>query len=582
MRSPDLPAPGAQAAGDAHLLTVAVEDYFQVGAFNRLIQRGEWYRFEPRLERNTARTLELLAATGQRATFFVLGWIAEKMPELVRLIADRGHEVASKGYYHRAIRGMTPAEFREDLARARSAIEAASGRPVRGYRVADRWFGREDLWALDVLAEEGYAYDSSIGPIGRRFTEEPWRRFAHRHLVGDRVLWEFPISSANLLGWLVPVAGGNWLRQLPGWFTHRALARWERVAPTPLVMYFHIWELDPELPKISAAPWLQRVRTYRNLERMPGILDRHLRHRRYVSIAEHLGLEAPAPAPAVPREPSREALTARTGPRPPRVAEGGVPVTVVIPCYNEALVLPYLANTLRSVMAAGSGYAYQFLFVDDRSVDDTWEVLHHHFGDWPNCRFVQHEVNQGIAGAIATGLREAGTEIVASIDCDCSYDPHLLPAMIPLLGDTADLVTASPYHPDGGVRNVPEWRLMLSRTLSRLYRLVLHHRLSTYTSCFRIYRRSRLAGVPLQDTRFLGVAELLGRVDLAGGRIVEFPATLQVRVLGASKMKILRTIMGHLGLLGRLALLRLRGGGTLPGPGAPTPRDGHDAPLAHA
>ncbi len=566
-----------------HLLTVAVEDYFQVGAFNRLIQRGEWYRFEPRLEQNTKRALELLRETGQRATFFILGWIADTMPELVRQIAECGHEIASRGYYHRAIRGMTPEEFREDLARAREALARASGQQIHGYRVADDWFAADDLWALDVLAEEGYAYDSSIGPIGRRFATEPWRRLAHTHQAGGHTLREFPISAVYLGGWMVPIAGGNWFRQLPSWFVRRAIARWHRQANGPFVMYFHTWELDPDLPKISAAPWLQRVRTYRNLDRMRAFLEEQLRRYRFTSIADHLDLDtALEPRPAA----SMDIVTVPV--RAPSARTALTPVTVVIPCYNESTVLPYLANTLKSVVAeTADRYQLQFVFVDDRSTDATWETLQRVFGSWDHCRLLRHEVNVGVAGAIATGLAAAQTEIVASLDCDCTYDPHRLQEMIPLLQEDVDLVTASPYHPLGKVRNVPEWRLMLSRNLSRLYRLVLHHKLATYTSCFRVYRRSSLVGISTRDTRFLGVAELLGRLDLAGGRIVEFPAELQVRVLGQSKMKILRTILGHLGLLLRLLAARLRRGTpppvapalAVPTPRLPTPR--LPTPRAH-
>src|SRR5436305_3579301 len=163
-----------------HVLTIALEDYFQVGAFNQLIQRGQWYRFETRLEKNTQRTLDLLDRHGIHATFFVLGWVADHFPELVRRVADRGHEIASKGYYHRHINQMTPGEFRDDLARAREALEKASGTPVRGYRMADGWWRPADLWALDVLAEEGYAYDSSMAARLREFAHEPWRRFLHQ------------------------------------------------------------------------------------------------------------------------------------------------------------------------------------------------------------------------------------------------------------------------------------------------------------------------------------------------------------------------------------------------------------------
>src|SRR5437764_8795959 len=168
---PPMPLPDKR-----HLLTVALEDYFQVGAFNRVIQRGQWYRFETRLDRNTDRVLALLDQYHLKATFFVLGWVVDHYPELVRRVAERGHEIASKGYYHRGVRHMTPAEFREDLAHAREALERAAGTRVLGYRLADGWLGPAGLWALDVLAEEGYAYDSSIAPRLREYAGEPWRR----------------------------------------------------------------------------------------------------------------------------------------------------------------------------------------------------------------------------------------------------------------------------------------------------------------------------------------------------------------------------------------------------------------------
>src|SRR5262245_61572472 len=167
-----------------------------------------------------------------------------------------------------------------------------------------------------------------------------------------------------------------------------------------------------------------------------------------------------------------------------------VPVTIVVPCCDEEAVLPYLARNLKRVQASlADRYSLQFVFVDDGSEDGTWKLLHVLFGHWPNSKFVRHEENRGIAAAILTGIREARTDIVCSIDCDCSYDPHNLGAMIPLLVDGVDLVTASPYHPAGHVRNVPAWRLFLSRIASFLYRRKLRQQLFTYTSCFRVYRR---------------------------------------------------------------------------------------------
>jgi polysaccharide deacetylase family protein (PEP-CTERM system associated) len=572
-----------------HILTVALEDYYHVGAFNRVIQRGQWYRFERRIEASTMRTLDLLDEFHARATFFVLGWVADTMPELIRVVAERGHEIASKGYYHRNIRQLTPGEFRDDLARAREALERAGGHRIIGYRVADDWFQPADLWALDVLADEGYEYDSSVGPILRSYGAEPWRRFAHLHRFGDRTLWELPISTADLFGFLVPIAGGNYFRQFPHQMVRRAVAHWTRTYTAPYVMYFHTWELDPDQPKINSAPWFSRVRQYRNLDRMPQILRYYLKRYKFTTAATYLGL-----TPAVIRPETREsvlprarisggvmvlkpagggdghgaaaesrALTATTGASTgsgaaiATVPAVRTPVSVVIPVYNEELILPYLANTLASVEAHLTAYAFTFIFVDDHSSDGTNDALHRIFGDRPNCIIVRHATNQGVAAGIVTGIQRATTDIVCSMDCDCTYDPHELVHMIPLLTEGVDLVTASPYHAQGKVRNVPHWRLGLSKSLSGLYRIVLHQRLATYTSCFRVYRRSAAAAVQLENTGFLGVAEMLGKLDLSGSKIAEYPTTLEVRMIGRSKMKVLRTIAGHLGLLTRLAFYRL-------------------------
>ena len=286
-RLPDAPRPGEGTS--RHVLTVAIEDYFHVGAFNRLIQRGQWNRFEQRVAEGTRHTLELLEHHQTKATFFALGWIAEQMPELLREVVARGHEVASKGFYHRRISSLSPTEFAEDLDRSREAIEAASGQPVLGFRVADGWFSRDDLWALEVLARLGYRYDSSLAPVGRQFAGEEWRRFAHEHPTDHGSIHEFPVSTLSMFGLTLPVVGGNYLRQLPRFVVDRAMAGWTRKTSAPLVMYFHTWELDPAIPRISAAPWHQRVRTYRNLDQMAERLSRHLRHNRFTSISEWLG-----------------------------------------------------------------------------------------------------------------------------------------------------------------------------------------------------------------------------------------------------------------------------------------------------
>lgn len=545
-----------------HVLTIALEDYFHVAPLETVIREDRWYRFEMRLEASTRRTLDLLDECGARATFFVLGWVAEAAPELVREVSARGHEVASKGYYHRDPRGLGKEAFREDALRAREALERATGQRVLGYRLAQQWLRPSDLWALEVLAESGYAYDSSVRLVFRTYADEPWRQFPHRTTIAGRPFLEVPLSSIRLFGLDVPIAGGNYFRQFPHGLMRRAVAHWDRHYPAPFVMYFHTWELDPDQPRVNGVPLHQQIRQYRNLRKMPAMLRHYLESYRFTSIAEYFELGEHAP----PGELAEVGVSASRLPGAgAKAADPGdrvlTDVTVVVPCYNEQQSLPYLANTLRSVVGElGNRYRFSLVFVDDCSTDLTWQTLQTIFGAEPNCTLVRHDWNRGVAAAIQTGLSSATDEIVCSMDCDCTYDPHELGRMIPLLTDDVAVVTASPYHPDGGVKNVSPWRLLLSKGLSKLYRLVLHQKLYTYTSCFRIYRRQAAIGVTVERGGFFGVTEMLGRLDLAGRRIVEFPTTLEARMLGRSKMKVLHTIAGHLSLLAYLARLRLWGG----------------------
>lgn len=237
-----------------------------------------------------------------------------------------------------------------------------------------------------------------------------------------------------------------------------------------------------------------------------------------------------------------------------RADEASTPVSIIVPCCNEAEGVPQLAEVLASVaVRLAPRYEARFLLIDDGSRDDTWRLLERHFAGRRPFRLLRHDQNRGLAAAIATGLQAADTEIVCSMDADCTYDPHELAEMIPLLADDVALVTASPYHPLGGVRNVAAWRLGLSRVASWLYRRVLKRPLHTYTSCFRVYRRSAVLGLPVNESDFLGVAELLACVLQRGEGVVEYPTVLDSRRYGASKMRVARTVWGHLRLLTRLA-----------------------------
>ncbi len=541
-----------------HLLTVLVEDYFHVGAFENLIRQRNWSNFEPRFEQNTLKTLDLLDEFKTKATFFVLGWIAEQNPRIVREIVARGHELASRGFYHRSLRHLTPEEFREDVRKTNKILEDAAGQKIIGYRAAEKLNYEKDGWILDVLAEEDFVYDASFLPVQKDSKE---KRFARQIYTNGKIIHEFPYATRNVGVGLLPISGGNYLRQIPHTLMRHAVADWNRRYDAPFVLYFHVWELDPEQPRISAASNYNRIRHYRKLDKMEWLIKEYLNRYDFTSAAEYLNVDLGLQiADLKVQNSSVDNINLQLADTKSKIQSSKSKISIVVPCFNEEAALPYLANTLRSVEAnLRENYQPEFVFVDDASTDKTFDKLNEFFGERENVKIIRHETNRGVAAGIMTGIKSAATEIVCSMDCDCTYDPHELENMIPLLTGGIDLVTASPYHKSGGVRNVPEWRLFLSKGASFLYRRALRSKLDTYTSCFRVYRRSAVVDLEIKEKGFLGVAELLGKLDLRGGLIVEHPAVLEVRLFGFSKMKTARTILGHLRLLARLSTERVFG-----------------------
>jgi polysaccharide deacetylase family protein (PEP-CTERM system associated) len=270
---------------------VDVEDYFQVGAFENAIPRDSWDRLEPRVERNTRRLLDLCARHSVTGTFFVLGWVAERWPQLVRDIQAAGHELGTHGQDHRRVTTLTPQEFRDDVRRSKQTIEDTAGIEVIGYRAPNYSIVRETMWAVDVLAEEGFRYDSSIFPIHHdRYGIPDFPRFP-RPVRGRNgtALHEFPISTVRLAGMNLPFVGGGYLRHFPLAFIRWGMQRlngWER---RPAVVYIHPWELDPEQPR-QRVRWATRLRHYRNLDRTEERLARLFSEYSFTSIREVLGL----------------------------------------------------------------------------------------------------------------------------------------------------------------------------------------------------------------------------------------------------------------------------------------------------
>ncbi|WP_339750342.1 XrtA system polysaccharide deacetylase [uncultured Marinobacter sp.] len=259
-------------------LTIDVEDYFQVAALAEAVRREDWHSMEYRVEANTQRILSLLDRHKARATFFTLGWVAEKSPELVRLIRKEGHEIASHGYSHQLIYNQTPEVFREETRRSKAVLENITGEPITGYRAASYSITNESRWALDILAEEGFAWDSSIFPVHHdRYGMPGTPRWPHT-LTTDKgyKLAEFPLSTLKLPGYTLPIAGGGYFRLFPYWFSRWGLGSINRQGQ-PFVFYLHPWEIDPGQPRLDVK-WFSRFRHYNNLDVCEARLSKLLGH----------------------------------------------------------------------------------------------------------------------------------------------------------------------------------------------------------------------------------------------------------------------------------------------------------------
>jgi len=255
-------------------LTIDVEDYFQVSAFEDIINPRDWDTMEQRVVRNTQKILAMLADHSVKATFFVVGWIAEKFPHLVKGIHNQGHVIGCHSYWHRKIYDLSPEEFRADTVKVKMLLENIIGEPVLGYRAPSYSITRKSLWALDILKELGFTYDSSIFPVYHDTYGIPGApRFAYRHPNG---LFEYPISTALLLGQKIPVSGGGYFRLFPYWFTRYALRAINRQERKPFIFYLHPWEVDPEQPRMHKAGLLSRFRHYNNLRNTTPRLQRLL------------------------------------------------------------------------------------------------------------------------------------------------------------------------------------------------------------------------------------------------------------------------------------------------------------------
>lgn len=271
--------------GSVHCLSFDVEEHFQVSAFETPLRRQNWGHYESRVERNTDKILEFIECRGVRATFFILGWVAERCPRLVRRIASGGHEIASHGYSHELVTSQSPQRFREDIRKTKAMLESLTGQLVFGYRAPSFSITKDSLWALSILSEEGYAYDTSIVPIFHdRYGMPKAPSVVHQVRTESGIIWEIPPSTVSICGVRIPIGGGGYFRIFPyGLF--RALFRKAEVTDAPLVTYFHPWEVDPDQPRMEGS-WLSRFRHYTNLHRTQERLSRFLTDFAFAPIKE--------------------------------------------------------------------------------------------------------------------------------------------------------------------------------------------------------------------------------------------------------------------------------------------------------
>ena len=275
-----------------NLLTIDVEEWFHTSALDPYIGINQWDSLDSRLAPNLQSILEILETRETKATFFVLGWVAERHPNLVREIAEQGHEIASHGYRHRLIYDLTPEKFKDYLARSKKGLEDIIGQPVIGYRATSFSIVKRSLWALDLIREAGFLYDSSIVPIGYHdlYGIDGFPRFPFVH---DNGIMEIPPSTLTFLGRNIPL-GGGYFRLLPYWLTRQGINRVNREG-RPAVLYLHPWELDPDCPRVKNADLRTRFRQYVNLHRTEARFTKLLANFHWGPMINYVNANYPGP-----------------------------------------------------------------------------------------------------------------------------------------------------------------------------------------------------------------------------------------------------------------------------------------------
>lgn len=505
-------------------LAIDASEWFVDEAWREHVTPRHWRRLPARAAVAVKLALAQLQERNARATFFVPAALAFRAPQLLQDLVLAGHEVALSVRSPWPI-DQVPEDKRVAFVRAwedeRAELERVTGVGVHGFSAT--WQVETGLawWHAD-LKKLGFDYDATPVRGSSAVAVALLGELSGSLIVGHRYLaWQLDNEQPRLMGLPRGVRQAHEAMVKRG---EQLLAGVCQLAQIPIAQSLG-------LPRRAIAP-------------VPVSSEEVARR----LAAEDLEGLPEVPASARSQDSTRKVLREDREPSEvPRLA-------IIVPLKDEAEGIDSLFCELSTVLVALSDVAdCEFVIVDDGSTDQTWALLEKTARSCPRVRLVRHECNRGVAAAIRTGMLATTADWVASIDGDLSYDPMELRAMLPLLAN-ADIVTASPYHSEGSVRNVPEWRLFLSRTLSRAYRVLLRSKIATWTSCFRVYRRQSVVHLPIKNSGFLGTAELLVRVLRRGGRVVEHPCVLEARLLGFSKMRVLNVVLGHMRLLVLVAL----------------------------
>lgn len=424
-------------------LTIDVEEYFQVTAFEDIVPSCDWEKFDSRVADSTRRLLQILGEQKTRATFFVLGWIAERHPLLIRSIREQGHEVACHGFKHVQINRQDPKSFREDVRAAKSAIENVIGEPIHGYRAASFSIRPDTLWALEILVQEGFLYDSSIFPILHdRYGIPDAPRSPYSLSTASGVLVELPPTTIRRFGRNIPTSGGGYFRLFPYSFIKKSIREVNQFEGMPAVFYLHPWEIDFEQPRLKAR-WRNRIRHYTNLDRTEGRLRDLLSTFRFSTVAEALDgfplrsytvQQNPADRGAL--VPQRESISFY-GRRSPRLDSRKI--SLVIPVYNESENLRSLCQELDHALSPLAVEA-EWIFVDDGSTDGSMQELQSLKRDYPFVRIIKLRHNCGQTAAMQAGFEYATGDVVVTMDADLQNDPLDIPLLLRRLEQGYDLV----------------------------------------------------------------------------------------------------------------------------------------------